>query len=1305
MFASIGTIEAVLFALYGEQKMSDKGDGIFSKLRRALQRSEEVKSLDAGSRPEIPISTPEAKSGQEAGTAATPSAGPLHWVGIPASAADRDRVIRVFISSTFRDMQRERELLIKRIFPELRSICARRFVTFTEVDLRWGITEEQAAEGKVLPICLEEIERSRPYFIGLLGERYGWIPAAVPREVIEREPWLKEHVGSHTSITELEIIHGVLKNPSMAEHAFFYFRDPSYIETLSEAERRDMVERPIPEDIRTFGEAEAIGRTEERRAKLAALKDRIRHSGLPVLDNYANPEALAGAVRQQLLDLIDRLYPETAVPDVLTREARGHESYAQSRLLTYVERPAHTAALDAFVAAESTGQGLVITGESGGGKTALLAAWMKKWRQSRPNAFDFEHYFGATPESANVSAFLVRLLGELKRRYGITDEVPSDPAKLREALPLWLAQTAGRGRVILIFDALNQIEGDEADRRLAWLPRFFPPQIRVIASSLPGPALDALRERGWQEHALPSADAIERDAMIAAFLDHYRRTLRPDLRQQIADARGAANPLFLSTVLDELRQFGSFERLPGEVARYLKASNPGELFRLVIRRWRQDFDGESALVRRALRHLWAARQGLAETEWLELLAAREPLLRQEWTPLFHALEPHLSQRAGLFAFGHDFLRGAVKAECMGDDEDVRLAHHELADFFERQELTPRSTTELPWQLREAGERDRLRTCLLDMDRFLLISNGNQSELMRYWVWLSEERLMGKAYLEVFEPWSQIPDRQDSQISYGANQLFYFLHYASLGSEAELLMRRALEIDEQSCGKDHPVVARTLNNLATLLQVTNRLAEAEPLYRRALAINDKSYGEDHPDVARTLNNLAQLFQATNRLAEAEPLIVRSLAIDEQNYGEDHPDVARDLNNLAQLFKTMNRLAEAEPLYRRALAIDENSYGEDHPDVARDLNNLAHFLYSINRLTEAESLYRRSLAINQQNYGKDHPNVARILNNLAQLLQATNRLAEAEPLYRRALAIDEQSYGEDHTDVAGILNNLATLLQATNRLVEAEPLIRRALAIDEQNYGEDHPNVAIRLNNLATLLQATNRLAEAEPLYRRALAIDEKSYGINHPDVASALCNLARLLQATNRLAEAEPLIRHALAIDEQSYGEDHPNVARDINNLAQLLKATNRLAEAEPLYRRALTIEEKSYGKDHPDVAKILSNLAQLLQNMNRLTEAESYYRSALAIDEKSYGKDHPNVAIRLNNLAQLLQNMNRLEESEPLMRRTVEIFKKFTRLTGHPHPHIQDAIDNYAALLQSMGLNRDEIMATLRRMAPELFDN
>ena len=91
-------------------------------------------------------------------------------------AETRWRTVRVFISSTFRDMHAERDYLVKFVFPQVRKLCESRGVTFTDVDLRWGVTDEQRAEGKVLPICLQEIKGCRPFFIGLLGERYGWVP-------------------------------------------------------------------------------------------------------------------------------------------------------------------------------------------------------------------------------------------------------------------------------------------------------------------------------------------------------------------------------------------------------------------------------------------------------------------------------------------------------------------------------------------------------------------------------------------------------------------------------------------------------------------------------------------------------------------------------------------------------------------------------------------------------------------------------------------------------------------------------------------------------------------------------------------------------------------------------------------------------------------------------------------------------------------------------------------------------------------------------------------------------------------------
>ncbi len=74
------------------------------------------------------------------------------------------------------------------------------------------------------------------------------------------------------------------------------------------------------------------------------------------------------------------------------------------------------------------------------------------------------------------------------------------------------------------------------------------------------------------------------------------------------------------------------------------------------------------------------------------------------------------------------------------------------------------------------------------------------------------------------------------------------------------MRRALAIDETSYGPDDPNVAVRLNNLAMLLQTTNRLAEAEPLMRRALAIFETSLGPDHPNTVTVRKNLAALEAA-------------------------------------------------------------------------------------------------------------------------------------------------------------------------------------------------------------------------------------------------------------------------------------------------------------------------------------------------------------------------------------------------------------------------------------------------------------
>ena len=355
-----------------------------------------------------------------------------------------------------------------------------------------------------------------------------------------------------------------------------------------------------------------------------------------------------------------------------------------------------------------------------------------------------------------------------------------------------------------------------------------------------------------------------------------------------------------------------------------------------------------------------------------------------------------------------------------------------------------------------------------------------------------------------------------------SELGFVLLRLSQWSEAESLLRRALDIDQKSLGLLDPRVARDLGSLAQLLGATNRMTEAEPLLRRALDIDQKSFGPQHFYVAADLNDLAQILQNTNHLTEAEPLMRRALDIDEINFGPLHPNVARDLNNLALLLRETHRSAEAEPLMRRALDISEKSFGADDPRVATYLNNLADILKDANRLAEAEPLMRRALKIDEISFGALHPNVARDLNNLGRLLLETQRSAEAEPLIRRALDIVEKSFGPRHPKVAACLNSLAQLLEATNRLSEAEPLMRRALDIDQASFGPQDPSIARDLNYLAGLLQDTNRLTEAEPLMRRALGIllaFERSTGHEHPKWAAVSNHYRALLRLMGK-SEAE-----------------------------------------------------------------------------------------------------------------------------------------------------------------------------------------
>jgi telomerase protein component 1 len=69
-------------------------------------------------------------------------------------------------------------------------------------------------------------------FLGILGERYGWIPTKQNFPTGADFQWMHDYWPG-ASVTELEIYQAALAKPNEAlGKAFFYFRDPSFMRLL-----------------------------------------------------------------------------------------------------------------------------------------------------------------------------------------------------------------------------------------------------------------------------------------------------------------------------------------------------------------------------------------------------------------------------------------------------------------------------------------------------------------------------------------------------------------------------------------------------------------------------------------------------------------------------------------------------------------------------------------------------------------------------------------------------------------------------------------------------------------------------------------------------------------------------------------------------------------------------------------------------------------------------------------------------------------------------------------------------------------
>ena len=228
--------------------------------------------------------------------------------------------IRIFVSSTFLDMQKERDILNQDVFPIIKGECDKLGVPFNVIDLRWGITEEDQAKGSVVDLCLEEIKHCKPYFIGLVGNRYGWCPDHYENELKEKYSFIGEN--EDKSVTELEMILGAI-NAENKSRCFFYYKDAKLFEDSTSDHKEAEIEK-LKEKINDNGIHHIDYHTFDE-FKEYVIKDLMA----AIYNDYPRKDIVPELKQQTFLSLqkasfVPRIFMMAQVADIITYGENNH---------------------------------------------------------------------------------------------------------------------------------------------------------------------------------------------------------------------------------------------------------------------------------------------------------------------------------------------------------------------------------------------------------------------------------------------------------------------------------------------------------------------------------------------------------------------------------------------------------------------------------------------------------------------------------------------------------------------------------------------------------------------------------------------------------------------------------------------------------------------------------------------------------------------------------------------------------------------------------------------------------------------
>lgn len=530
-------------------------------------------------------------------------------------------------------MNEERDLLVKDTFVKIRELCKERNIEFVPIELRWGLSSSQG-KAHIISACLNEIKESQPYFIGIIGDRYGWVPtiqevqSSYPDnskpKIFYQYPWLERDIRSGLSMTEIEMQYAALRNGN--SKALFYIKKS--VDAHSEE-------------------------PEKSKDKLSRLRDSIDKAENIQKKPYASSQELAAQVFEDVKNIIEKEYPLNDAQR--TEKSRHQNSFERKAGGSLYDMSVCFPVIDRILSKDGT-KFICLKGKDGCGKSFLLADYAAHLRKRGYHVYyydvgevdvanpyisfiiDFENYItsvitedlGCTVQESKSSfikhtaklffqAYKLKMSSILGAKSDqVSSAVKSSIFQYYDNV-LWTPtvqqirwccesiQATGTD-IIIAVDNLEHIP-KEYMSMLSDLD-YFPANVRFIYTA--GPDM-TLTNRAHTSTVL--CDNLFRKMIGLYIPSYFKKYGKEDISSQtiekLACSALSGTPSNLNKVLDMLVSFGSYEKLDSEIERLASISGKKALYAELAGRLVSELGQSAADVLAALA---LSQQSLSEME-------------------------------------------------------------------------------------------------------------------------------------------------------------------------------------------------------------------------------------------------------------------------------------------------------------------------------------------------------------------------------------------------------------------------------------------------------------------------------------------------------------------------------------------------------------------------------------------------------------------------------------------------------------------------------------------------------------------